>query len=241
MQIIRKIRKLLSILHPIAGELGPLNTLRFLVVRKNLFAERTAPEIFFPKRLQGQGIAVRPGTTDVGSFQDLLTTRFYLPMWELPKNAHIVDLGGNIGTAAADFAASYSSARVITVEMDRSNYELCQRNTSSFGNRVTVLHAAIWHKNEIVRYDGDGEDGYHITDGADPNRSVEGVTMRELICRFGIPKIDYLKIDIEGAERQLFNDPDLDGSHRSIPFAAKFMPPIYSFLSQGCLRRKALT
>lgn len=209
MKITRKIRNLLSILGPITGELGPLNTLRFLMVRKGLQGERGNPEIFFPKRLGGQGIAVRPGTTDIGSFQDFLTTRFYLPMWELPENANIVDLGGNIGTAAADFAASYPTARVITVEMDRSNYELCHQNTSSFGARVTALHAAIWHKNETVRYDGDGEDGFHITDGSDPSRSVEGITMKELIRRFEIPKIDYLKIDIEGAERQLFQDADL--------------------------------
>jgi FkbM family methyltransferase len=210
MKIVRKIRNLVSILGPIAGELGWVNTLRFLRVRKNLYGDKTRPESFFPKRLRGQGIEVRPGTTDVGSFQDFLTTRFYLPMWDLPENAHIVDLGGNIGTAAADFAASYPSARVITVEMDRSNYELCSRNTSGFGSRVTALHAAIWHKNEIVRYDGDGEDGFHITDGADPSRSVEGITMKELIRRLEIPAIDYLKIDIEGAERQLFEDSDLD-------------------------------
>jgi FkbM family methyltransferase len=210
MKITRKIRNLMSILAPIARELGPLNTLHFLMVRKNLYGTKNSPESFFPKRLQGQGIEVRPGTTDLGSLQDLLTTRFYLPMWELPTNAHIVDLGGNIGTAAADFAASHPSARVITVEMDRSNYELCRRNTSTFGTRVTALHAAIWHKNETVRYDGDGEDGFHITNGSDPSRSVEGITMKELIRRFNLPRIDYLKIDIEGAERQLFQDPDLD-------------------------------
>lgn len=208
-QLTRKLSKFVEIFPPLTEELGMLGAFRFLFIRKFSGRHPDLLHFFRPKRLGGQEIAIRPGTTDMGSFQDFLFSRFYLPMWNLPDDPVIIDLGGKIGTAAADFAASYPAARVISVEMDCGNVRQCLRNTSSYRDRVEIVHAAIWHENGSVAYDGISEDGFHVEVASATGNHVEALTMGELLNHYGIQRVAYLKMDIEGAEKEVFGLGDL--------------------------------
>ena len=203
MSRLNKIKKLLELLPKILEQIGLFGSIRFFILRRYPLGKTNSIHKFKPRRLLGQSISVRSGTTDIVSFQDFLTTRFYLPLWDLPPNPVIVDLGANIGTAAADYAATYPGARVVSVEMDQSNAQTAESNTSSFRDRLKVVHAAIWHESGIINYAGDGEDGFHVNLTDPVGQSVASITMEKLILQEGISHIDFLKIDIEGAEEQL--------------------------------------
>ena len=99
----------------------------------------------------------------------------------------IFDLGANVGYTAAHFASLYPSARVIAVEMDAQNADLAARNTSAWADRVSVLHAAVWSGDGYATYGGDIEDGYAVS----------------IMDEFGADRVDYLKMDIEGAESEV--------------------------------------
>lgn len=210
MSVLQKIKKLTGLLPCLITNLGIVDTFRFLILRRRSHDKNKIIHSFSPKRLKGQTIEIRTGTTDVGSFQDFLTTRFYLPPWELPDDCVIIDLGGNIGTAAADYSATFPDARILSIEMDGENAKMARANTSKFNDRVNVIHAAIWHENGTVKYDGIGEDGFHIGVDSESPHSVRAITMKDLLDQEGIEKVDFLKIDIEGAEEQLFSKGSLD-------------------------------
>jgi FkbM family methyltransferase len=203
MSRLNKIKKLHELLPKILEQIGLFGSIRFFILRRYSDGKANSIHKFKPRRLNGQSISVRSGTTDIVSFQDFLTTRFYLPLWDLPPNPIIVDLGANIGTAAADYAATYPGARIVSVEMDQLNAQTAESNTSSFRDRLKVVHAAIWHESGIINYAGEGEDGFHVTLTDPAGRSVATITMEKLLLQEGLSHIDFLKIDIEGAEEQL--------------------------------------
>lgn len=62
-------------------------------------------------------------------------TKYHLPPDKAISDdaALIVDMGANIGCTAADFAHRYQRARVLAVELDQSNADLCRRNLGSWG------------------------------------------------------------------------------------------------------------
>ncbi len=151
----------------------------------------------------------RPNTTDARVLQDTFAGRFHLPHVPLPQNATILDLGANVGFVAADFARAYPTSRVISVELDHGNAEQARRNTASFGSRIKLIEAAIWKENGTVFYGGEQEWGFRI----DPNvrvdantplppgvRKARAVSIETLLDEEGINTVDYMKMDIEGAE-----------------------------------------
>ncbi len=167
---------------------------------------------FHPKCLGGHPVLCRSGTRDKSSLEDLLFYQTYLPPTEIDRPKVIVDLGTNVGYTVAHFAFLYPGARIIGVELDADNFLLAQQNTTWCNERVTLINAAIWSSDGYVNFEGHGEDAYHVVASADAvvenvktatNRRARSMTMESLIEDFNIARIDYLKMDIEGAEAEI--------------------------------------
>jgi FkbM family methyltransferase len=118
----------------------------------------------------------------------------------------IVDAGANIGASAVWFALTYPKAKILAVEPDVSNYELLKSNSISFPS-VVPLNAAIAAASGTVYLDdpGVGAWGYRTAEQpTDHSCAVEAMTLEQVIAKSsGTPFI--LKIDIEGAESDLFS------------------------------------
>ena len=149
-------------------------------------------------------LLVRPKTTDLKVLIATFVDQHHLPQVRIPDDATIVDLGAYTGFTPCHFAYRYPTARVLAVEMDRENYDLAVRNTAAFAPRCQVINAAIWTEDGTVAYAGKNAWGYHVT-GPSPGRSrtghsVPALSMATLLAEHGIDRVDYLKMDIEGAE-----------------------------------------
>jgi FkbM family methyltransferase len=125
----------------------------------------------------------------------------------------ILDLGANVGYTSAFFLSRYPGARVVAVEPDRGNYEVCCHNLAPFGARAKVIHGAAWPepaKLEVVKGSyRDGRDWTTQVKSATGTRKdlplIEGYSISSLITSCGVPEIDLLKIDIERSEIELFS------------------------------------
>lgn len=127
----------------------------------------------------------------------------------------IVDAGANIGLASIYFANKYPDAKIIAIEPEQSNFELLKENVAPY-SQVTPIQAALWDKNEEINLidPGFGSDAF-MTDVKHPSENVLGktchtvnaMTVDKLMMDFTLTKINILKIDIEGAEREVFDDP----------------------------------
>ena len=156
--------------------------------------------------LGGRDVLVRPGTSDLGTVWGTFARRYHLPPPELGTPGVIWDLGANIGLTMAHFATVFPQARVLGVELDRDNVALARRNVAAFGPRCEVVHAAVWPNDGEVRYRGwpGGTSNYQVT-GEDEGTPVRAVSLAELVREQDGP-VDYLKVDVEGAERGLLRD-----------------------------------
>src|SRR5207244_4265915 len=109
-------------------------------------------------------------------------------------------------------------ADVIAIEADAGNYQLLLRNTRH-QQRIRAIRAAVWHRPEdvvIVNEDADPW-GYQIKSADGECATIQGLTISMILRECGFEEIDLLKLDIEGAEKEIFNanDRDLDWMNRT--------------------------
>jgi FkbM family methyltransferase len=197
-QIVRQLRRALRIVpltdlvkyhHLIAGNGQPLSGVRI-------------------KKLDNDTVFARPGTEDYLTLYYVFYNQFHLPPARLTEAPVILDLGCNCGYTIAHYKRLYPDACVIGVEMDEDNLAVARRNVGGMTN-VQLLHCAVSHKEGVVAYDKQAkEDAYRIepTGGmaASHLKTVTAMTMPSIIQRFGLSRIDFLKLDIEGEEVNVF-------------------------------------
>ena len=124
----------------------------------------------------------------------------------------IVDCGGNIGTSAVFFANKYPDAQIYCVEPEKENFRLLHYNTTFYDN-IHLIKSAVWDKETFIKV---LEEGRHPTDymtietTADDPAAMKTVTISKILAESGFDEIDLLKIDIEGAEKEVFSASDVD-------------------------------
>jgi FkbM family methyltransferase len=118
----------------------------------------------------------------------------------------IIDAGANIGVASIYFATKFPKAKIVAIEPEPGNFTLLEKNTKPYPN-ITAIRAALWNETgEVSLFDpGRGAWAFQTrTEGAMPTGRVPAVTMDDLLRKFGMESVDILKMDIEGAEKEVF-------------------------------------
>ena len=120
----------------------------------------------------------------------------------------IIDAGAHIGLASVWFAERYPDAVIVAVEPEADNFEVLLANTAAYPN-VRAVQAALWTSDGTVDLldPGIGTWGFRVGDVANAgSHAVRAVTVRGLMAEFGLDQVDLLKLDVEGAEIELFSD-----------------------------------
>lgn len=208
------------------------------------------PVTLHPRALAGAGVLCRPGTTDAQVFDDTFVGLYHLPPADHPLSADavIVDLGANVGYTAAHFAAMLPESRIIAVEMDAENFGALRANVQTFGDRCRVVHAAVWDADGEISYSGTEEWGFRVatlegqtpTPEGDRITRAEAISMPTLMRRCGIERIDYLKVDIEGAEAAVIDERADWLAHVGL-IKIEYHPPATAGSMQRILERAGFT
>jgi FkbM family methyltransferase len=148
--------------------------------------------------LGGAAVEVRRGSDDPWVLREAFTWSDQLPPPGVEPR-FIVDLGANIGMSMALFAVRFPDARIVGIEPDPANAELCRRNVAAWGSRCQVLEAAVWSEDGTVRIAGGATSAYSVQEDG---REVSSISLSKLVEKYG--PIDYVKVDIEGGEREMF-------------------------------------
>lgn len=146
-----------------------------------------------------------PPSSDLACWKQVIQDEQYRCVVEAYKDARtIVDLGANIGLASRYFSFHYPQARIISVEPDESNFSVLELNSN---DSMELVHAGIWSKTcrlSTNREFRDRNDWAVRT--AESHEGIRGITLPELMDEREIKQIDILKVDVEGAEFELFKD-----------------------------------
>jgi FkbM family methyltransferase len=151
--------------------------------------------------------------TDVDTLEEILTEGVYA---SIAKQIHdcrtIVDLGANVGLATLYLAGSYPESRVVSVEPHPENFAFLSRNVSKLvsSGRCYPLQAAIWSSSgrtlSLSIPNPNGFSGVNVEEnGAPLHLAASSITMPEVLDRYRMESLDLLKVDIEGAEVELFS------------------------------------
>jgi FkbM family methyltransferase len=152
----------------------------------------------------------RHATTDKYIMADVLLDAQYQCLMNLTGVRTILDIGGNIGTTSVLLLNAYPDAALLALEPDPGNFAVLQRNIAPYGPRAVALRKALWHRPEALAIErGAFRDGgawsFQVKSTGDASPEVDGITLAELMREYELDSIDILKIDIEGAERYVFD------------------------------------
>jgi FkbM family methyltransferase len=166
-------------------------------------------------RLRGQGAPfhLRLGSTDWLVLEEIFQRDEYTIVRDSIKEAcWIVDLGANVGYSVRYWQTLFPKARIVALEPEPDNCSICSRNIGSAGleSQVTLLQAGVGaHRRQMSLVDvGEGEWAYRTQENeTQTGRSVEVWPLSDVLENHAKgQRIDLLKCDIEGAERELFED-----------------------------------
>jgi FkbM family methyltransferase len=98
---------------------------------------------------------------------------------------------------------------------------------------IVPRRAALWSRNTSVRVADDKAENWAFAMKEDRGSgNIPTITIPELIREAGVPSIDILKIDIEGAEKELFSN----DSSQWLPRVRLIIIELHDRFVPGCSR-----
>lgn len=190
----------------VAGFAGLFYAIKGTVMNSEVTLNMNRKDVKFP-------IFLRVPSSDIPTYEQVFINEDYDFLVETPPKV-IVDAGANIGLASVYFANKYPGAMILAIEPGKDNFELLKRNVELYRN-IIPIHSALWSKNETLQLvdPGLGHWGFmteEINISGKPlgtfSHTVKAMTLGKIIAEYQLDKIDILKIDIEGAEKEVFED-----------------------------------
>ena len=101
------------------------------------------------------------------------------------------------------YAVLFPEAKILGIEMDHDNYEICQRNMQPFRSGCSVIQGAVWTSEGSVGYTGTMNSAFTVSESISPEKTSRAYSMMQLLDILDRPIIDFVKMDVEGAEANL--------------------------------------
>lgn len=145
---------------------------------------------------------------DIASFNFTRNELFNIEIYKFFTNKeapYIIDCGANIGLSVIYFKKLYPKARIIAFEPDSKIFKTLEHNVQSFGFAdIELINKACWSSETTQKFYSEGADGGRTALKSDNQNIIEVKTTR---LRKNLQSdVDFLKIDIEGAENEVLHD-----------------------------------
>lgn len=150
---------------------------------------------------------LRPRYTDIDIFEQIFLIKdCQLPIDIEPKL--IIDAGAHIGCSAIFYSLMYPNAKIYAIELSPSNFDVLVENSKQVKN-VIPINAAIWNKSIDLEILNPSDDGWSFKAGVVSKESkgsikIKGIRIEEILEMSRAERINLIKIDIEGAEKEIF-------------------------------------
>jgi len=154
---------------------------------------------------------IRSIRADMQSFNNTFIDPYLDKKAYLSDSKFVIDAGANIGFTAILFANWWPNCKIISIEPDKENYELALKNTVQYPN-ITVINAGLWNKDAKLRIEAGQEDGFVVREVNGNSQEIKdenlttGVSIDHLLSTYNISQIDFLKMNIEGSEKEIFSE-----------------------------------
>ncbi len=156
-----------------------------------------------PVRFLNYKIRVADPESFVWQYKDIFADELYL--FDTQNDRPVIfDCGSNIGMSIIYFKQKFPKARIIAYEAHPKVAEILRENLQNNQiNDVEINEKAVWVHNNGLEFSDEGADGSSIF-GKEAKLQVKSIRLKEELQNF--EQIDMLKMDIEGAETEVFKD-----------------------------------
>jgi FkbM family methyltransferase len=121
----------------------------------------------------------------------------------------VFDCGAHVGVFT-DMALRRGASKVVAIEPDPVNLECLRRNFRQeiSDGRVFVVPKGVWSREQMITlYESDANSGSNTMIGARSDEhagkvEVAVTTLDTIVAELHLPRVDFIKMDIEGAERE---------------------------------------
>lgn len=179
--------------------------------------------------------SLRPNTTDNSVFFQVFVLQEYNFSLDFQPE-YIIDGGANIGLAAIYFKNRFPKSKIICIEPDNDNIKLLKFNTNKYDD-IVIKHSGLWptkiYAKFVDKYNA-GKASLIIEEvdniqNDDPN-VTKTITIDEIMSEFNLDRIDLLKLDIETAEKKLFEENYMNW----LPKTKIIVIELHDRMLQGC-------
>ncbi len=188
-------------------------------------------EIEFNVKGYSNSFTLRNKTSDIPTFyQCIYNEEYNLELNFNPKV--IIDLGANIGLTTVFFKKKFPNAKIISVEPESSNFSLLKKNTKNLDD-IVLIQGGIWKRstNLLIEDNGYGHYGYTVKEINEPSEdSIPAYGIKDIVDKEKIDSIDILKIDIEGSEKELFQE----NFEHWLPMVKVLIIELHDRMKPGC-------
>lgn len=150
--------------------------------------------------LDGEAFHFSDARTFHGSYRHIFQQNCYdFPC--IKSDPRIIDCGANIGLAIRYWLKKYPKADILAFEPDPQLFAILKKNCEqSIEGRVTLRNEALWKETGMLEFRSTGIETGHLSEVAEmsPGETVSVKTV--CLGDFLEHEVDFLKIDIEGAE-----------------------------------------
>ena len=132
-------------------------------------------------------------------------------VYKMPFTAKtILDAGANIGLSTIYLKNIFPEACIISIEPSTSNFSILEKNTSIYGG-ICLIKGALMGTNQMVAINNPLEDyaSYRVSPSNNLD-TIQSYTISDILQLTESHTIDLIKMDIEGSEKDVFENLDND-------------------------------
>jgi FkbM family methyltransferase len=176
------------------------NAERERLARLPRYIETTTP-------LPGFTMKIPDGPSFLAMWKDVFENNIY----EFPKTSstpRILDCGANIGVSCLFFKRLFPSARLTAFEPDPVIFSYLTHNLKEAGiHDAQLIQKALWSSETLLQFHSEGADAGRIASDIQPGSNLNAGQVRTTrLYDYLNEQIDFLKLDIEGAETEVLED-----------------------------------
>lgn len=157
-------------------------------------------------------IYLRCGTSDIDNFHQIFMRHEYSFLPLSPRT--MIDLGGYIGLASLYIVNKHPGCSSILIEPDSDNFKIAALNCRQYSN-IECYNVGVWSSScDLViseKHSGDwGTTVRKLEIGETAASPIKALSVNDIIGLSRFRSIDFMKIDIEGSEKEIFDDANSD-------------------------------
>ncbi len=171
-------------------------------------------KLTYPVNSRPMQFVIRRNSSDIEVFEQIIFKEEYsaiIPILKDIRAPHmtVIDAGSNIGLTTLYLKGFFPDARFVCIEPSSKNMGVFEKSiTANSLTDISLEKRGLWSKDCLLKersFRDNKEWSFSLeeTDRKDDG-SIEAISVGRLMKNFNLDRVEFFKIDVEGAEKNIF-------------------------------------